>query len=299
MTIGSLFSGIAGLEAGLESLGLGPVLWQCDSDPAARRVLAARYPGVRCYEDVRQIDGSAARVQLVCGGFPCQPHSTAGKRKGTKDPRWLWPEFARVIEAVRPQAVFIENVPGLRSSGLSEVLADLADLGFDAEWDLFRASDVGAPHRRTRLFVLAHANGDPLGLQPRRGGGARGEGEAIALHDGGAGLVGSVAHAVGQGELQPGRGERSQRRRAGHGGGPALPHAHGERLAGRSDDEAAAGPPGGDAAQGSHAWAVEPDVGRVAHGVPARAHRLRLLGNSCVPQQAALAFQVLSERAVS
>lgn len=159
MTIGSLFSGIGGLEMGLGACGMGPVVWQCDSDPYARAVLAEHWPDVRRYNDVKEIDGNAARVDLVCGGFPCQPHSLAGKRRGMSDARWLWPEFARIIADVRPSAVFIENVPGLRTSGLSTVLADLAALGFDAEWGCFSACEVGAPHSRRRLFVLAYSDG--------------------------------------------------------------------------------------------------------------------------------------------
>jgi DNA (cytosine-5)-methyltransferase 1 len=141
-SIGSLFSGVGGLELGLEACGLGPVLWQCDSDPAARAVLARHWPEVRRYEDVREvITGAVAPVAVLCGGFPCQPVSVAGKRQGQKDPRWLWPFFAAVVARLRPGLVFIENVPGLRSAGLRDVLADLADLGYDAQWDVFSAAE--------------------------------------------------------------------------------------------------------------------------------------------------------------
>jgi site-specific DNA-cytosine methylase len=158
-TFGSLFSGVGGLDLALESCGLGPVRWQCDSDPAARAVLARRWPGVRIYDDVRHIDESAGRVEIICGGFPCQPTSFAGARKAQRDTRWLWPFFAAVVARLRPRVVFIENVPGLQSAGLRDVLADLAGLGFDAEWDRFWAADVGAPHLRERLFILAHTGG--------------------------------------------------------------------------------------------------------------------------------------------
>jgi DNA (cytosine-5)-methyltransferase 1 len=160
MTVGSLFSGIGGLELGLEMCGVGPVLWQAECDPYALAVLEHHWPTVHRYTDVRQIDGTAARVDVVCGGFPCQPHSAAGARLGTADPRWIWPEFARIVGALRPQFVFIENVPQLRESGLRVVLADLAALGFDAEWGCFTAAEVGAPHARSRLFILAYANAE-------------------------------------------------------------------------------------------------------------------------------------------
>jgi DNA (cytosine-5)-methyltransferase 1 len=102
---------------------------------------------------------SSSAVDLICGGFPCQPVSHAGKRKGTTDDRWLWPEFARVIGELRPRWVVLENVPGIFTANggraLSEVLGDLASLGFDARWTCVRASDVGAPHRRERFFLVA------------------------------------------------------------------------------------------------------------------------------------------------
>ncbi len=237
VTLGSLFSGIGGLELGLDACGLGPVVWQCDSDPYARAVLEKHWPNVTRYNDVRDIDASVTRPDVICGGFPCQPHSLAGKRRGTADVRWLWPEFARIIEAVRPAAVFIENVPGLRTSGLRDVLADLARLGFDAEWDLFSAAETGAPHRRQRLFVLAYADGELSGDESRW---------------------------------------------------PSGPH---RSISAVSSDVGADG-----CITRPRRWPARPSMGGVASGVPARAHRLRLLGNACVPAQAALAWRTLSAR---
>lgn len=282
-SIGSLFSGVGGLELGLEMCGLGPVLWQCDSDPAARAVLEAHWPGVRRYSDVREVDGTAEPVALVCGGFPCQPHSVAGKKQGTADARWLWPEFARVIGAVRPTVVFIENVPGLRTSGLRDVLADLAALGFDAEWDLFSAAEVGAPHRRNRLFLLAHAHGPGLeggheGEPHKQPAAVRGGAPDLADANGGRRALGGLP--------QPG-GEQGQAR------GVA------DRRGDQGDQHRF--PPGPD---GIGAWdGPEPAVRRVPYGVArwvdrrtSRPTQLRLLGNSCVPHQAALAFRTLSAR---
>jgi len=158
MKIGSLFSGIGGLEMGLEACGLGPVAWQCDIDPESRAALAEHWPNAKRYDDVRAIDEKAERVDIICGGFPCQPISLAGKQKGKADTRWLWPFFADIIRRLRPSAVFVENVPALRTSGLRDVLADLARLGFDARWDCFSSCEVGAAHSRRRLFLLAHAD---------------------------------------------------------------------------------------------------------------------------------------------
>jgi DNA (cytosine-5)-methyltransferase 1 len=103
--------------------------------------------------------GELEPVDLIAGGFPCQPFSVAGKRTGKSDERYLWPEFARIVEELMPRWVLIENVPGLRTGALRDVLADLAALGFDAEWDCCGAVDVGAPHRRDRLFVAAANTG--------------------------------------------------------------------------------------------------------------------------------------------
>jgi site-specific DNA-cytosine methylase len=170
MTIGSLFSGIGGLELGLESCGLGPVIWQCDSDPHARAVLAAHWPSVHRYGDVKEIDASAPPPEIICGGFPCQDISLAGKGAGIDGARsGLWSEFARIIRALRPVVVFVENVAALVNRGLDRVLGDLAALGFDAEWDVFRASDVGAPHRRERLFLLAYSDGERVRQFAERG----------------------------------------------------------------------------------------------------------------------------------
>lgn len=156
MKIGSLFSGIGGLELGLERSRLGSVSWQCEIDPFCRSVLAKHWPNVRRYEDVRAVDATSPSVDVICGGFPCQDVSLAGKRAGLAGGRsGLWHEFARIIGELEPKIITIENVLGLRTSGLSRVLADLAALGFDAEWADLAASDVGAPHQRRRIFIVA------------------------------------------------------------------------------------------------------------------------------------------------
>lgn len=153
MRIGSLFSGIGLLDLGLERAGLGHVVWQCEIDEWCRSILARHWPAAERHQDVRSLNPSS--VEIVCGGFPCQPVSIAGRQRGQADPRWLWPEFARVIARATPRIVIIENVPGLLRRGLRLVLADLAALGFDAEWIHFRASDLGAPHERDRLWLVA------------------------------------------------------------------------------------------------------------------------------------------------
>lgn len=164
MRIGSLFSGIGGLELGLEWAGM-QTLWQVERDPYALKVLEKNWPTVERYTDVRQFNAAdAARVDVICGGFPCQPHSVAGKRKASGDERDLWGEFTRVIREAKPRWVVAENVTGLLSSEAGRyfggVLRDLASLGFDAEWFVLSAGSVGAPHRRDRLFIVANSNGE-------------------------------------------------------------------------------------------------------------------------------------------
>ena len=153
-----LFAGYGGLELGLERAGIAHTVCQVEIDPYCREIERRHWPHATRHNDVREVrrgtDGVAG-VDLVCGGFPCQPVSVAGKRRAQADERWLWPEFARIVSELRPAIVVAENVPGLRTAGLRDVLADLAALGFDAEWTCFRAWDLGAPHLRDRFWLVA------------------------------------------------------------------------------------------------------------------------------------------------
>lgn len=162
--VGSLFSGIGGIDLGLERAGM-RVAWQCEIDPYCRRVLAKHWPDVPCYEDVRNLPDDIEPVDLICGGYPCQPFSLAGDRAGTDDPRHLWPAMRHTLRHLRPRYVLIENVPGHLSLGFDVVLRDLAELGFDAEWSIVSACSLGAPHARERLFCVAHANGPVRGRE--------------------------------------------------------------------------------------------------------------------------------------
>lgn len=163
LTIGSLFSGIAGLDLGLldalAALGVAAqVAWQAEINPYARAVLARHWPTTRRFEDVRHVDAAAPPVDALCGGSPCQDLSSQGKRAGLCGPKsGLWFEYVRCIRVLRPRLVFLENVPEL-AGYLGGVLGPLAELGFDAEWGVFSAAGDGAPHLRRRMFVLAHAN---------------------------------------------------------------------------------------------------------------------------------------------
>lgn len=166
MNVGSLFSGIGGIDLGLERAGM-RVRWQVEIDDYCRRVLAKHWPDVPRYGDIRALDWSTVEpVDLVAGGFPCQPVSLAGKRLAQADARWLWPEVARCVRALRPRFVFLENVPGLLVRGMGDVLGDLAACGYMGEWDCLPASAFGAPHRRDRVWIVAYANGGRE-LQPQ------------------------------------------------------------------------------------------------------------------------------------
>ncbi len=162
LTFGSLFAGIGGFDLGLERAGM-VCKWQVELDDYASRVLAKHWPNVPRHDDVRTFP-TAERdwsVDLVCGGFPCQDISIAGKGAGLAGERsGLWYEFARILGDIRPRWAIIENVPALTSRGLDAVLCDLASLGFDAEWHVIPASAVGAPHRRERIWIVAHASGE-------------------------------------------------------------------------------------------------------------------------------------------
>lgn len=164
LTVGSLFSGIGGLELGLERAGM-QVIWQVEKDPYCLKVLARHWPNVERYEDVKEVGRHNLQpVDLICGGFPCQDVSLAGKRAGLQGERTtLWREFARIIRELRPRWVLAENVPGLLSSDkgmfFGQVLRDLAACGYDAEWQVLPAAAFGAPHKRDRVFIVAYAQG--------------------------------------------------------------------------------------------------------------------------------------------
>ena len=159
MKVGSLFSGIGGIDLGLQRAGM-EIAWQCEKDPWCRRILTKHWPEVPKYEDVQTLDAATVEpVDMLAGGFPCQDLSVAGKRAGLREGTrsGLWLEFARLIRALRPKYVLVENVPGLLANhALGRVLGDLAECGYDAEWENIPASALGAPHRRERVWIVAY-----------------------------------------------------------------------------------------------------------------------------------------------
>jgi DNA (cytosine-5)-methyltransferase 1 len=345
-TFGSLFAGIGGIDLGLERAGWRG-RWQVEYEPFCQRVLAKHWPDVTRYGDIHDVDwDTVERVDLVAGGFPCQPISTAGRQRAQEDARWLWPEFARCLRALRPRYVLVENVANLLGvndgSAFGEVLGDLATLGYDAEWDCIPAYSVGAPHIRDRLWIVGTeqsgavadpgSSGRPLKPALRAGrndvGWSRATVEyADSLGQGWSSPMGSPNLAgVRQGNAGPepdgasartvpdtdglGRegkrsgglsanGDPSRGYDADRCGGASadadrsrdadLAIASGERLqeprrVGRAERPAKSVAGSADHVVDAGWWSAEPDVGRVAHGVPARVDRLRALGNAVVPQ---------------
>lgn len=156
LTIGSLFSGIGGIELGLEWAGLGPVRWQVERDEFCRSVLAKHWPDVKRYADVCTVGAELERVDLICGGFPCQDVSSAGKRAGLAGARsGLWYQFARIVGVVRPRFVVVENVASGATRWTDAIVRDLAERGYASLPVPLSASDVGAPHKRARVFIVA------------------------------------------------------------------------------------------------------------------------------------------------
>ena len=245
--------------------------WQVEIDDYANRVLAKHWPDVRRWPDVRTWpQPDTERVDVICGGFPCQDISYAGQGAGLDGERsGLFFEAVRVVRELRPRIVVLENVAALLTRGLDRVLGTLAEIGYDAEWHCIPAAAVGAPHIRDRVFILAYSQ-----------------------HDG---LIASTGQYTGN-QQQQGRAEKSRSTEQSTGsrcrcsvsahvadddcgiGGASRTREKKRRSANVFIDGSESG--------GRNQWSIEPDVGRVAHGVPARVDRLRGLGNAVVPQVA-------------
>jgi DNA (cytosine-5)-methyltransferase 1 len=306
----SVCSGGAGLDVGVMlAEPRARVVGFVEREAFAATVLVARMEDealcpAPVWDDVAGFDGRPWRgvVDCITAGFPCQPWSVAGHRRGKADERWIWPEIARIVREVGPAVVFLENVPGLVGEGLASVLGDLAGLGFDAEWGVLGANEVGAPHRRRRLFILAHAD---LGRWRAPAGGRGGEGtDGDAEAPGGAGVGGGVLADPVRDRPAPHRDESAA----------AVPADARLPCQRRWRAGLELWPPGPDDTTGWRrvltkapqlAPATQPLVRGVADGVAAelvesiRGPRLHLLGNGVVPLAAALAWQILLNRALA
>lgn len=273
LTFGSLFAGIGGFDLGFERAGM-VCQWQVEKDPFCQKILAKHWPNVEKFEDVKDVGKHNLKpVDVICGGFPCQPHSTAGKRRGAADDRDLWPEYRRIIAELRPAWVIGENVPGIRTTILDQVLFDLEDLAYATATFVIPACAVNAPHRRDRVFIVAHSQHQ---RRDDRGNGNRG----------GDKIYGGIAQKDDRGQewLQPDPRQD----------GEVIPNTskfgrnerkiEGSEKYKREREQQA---------RGCHSikrpieWEVfEPGICRTSDGVPNRVDRIRGLGNAVVPQVA-------------
>jgi DNA (cytosine-5)-methyltransferase 1 len=264
-----LFSGIGGFSLGLEKTQGFETVAFCEIDEKAQRVLKKHWANVPIYPDVSTLKGSdLGTIDVICGGFPCQDISLAGKGAGLEGERsGLWWEFHRLIKETKPKFVIIENVSALRSRGLDQVLRSLSEIGYDAEWHCLPASSVGAPHQRDRIWIISYPHRDDGGSwdcsePPDRQAWVESRCSSKGLLE---------SHTTQE---------------------MAYPHNTGSqgRVSWRTgtERETELGYLGRcrtvDGQPIEDFWSTEPNVGRVAHGVSNRVDRLKQLGNAVVPQ---------------
>lgn len=306
----SLFSGIGGLDLAAEMAGFQTV-GQCEWADYPTKVLEKHWPDVPRWRDIRTLTGESfyektgiRTVDVISGGFPCQPFSVAGKRKGREDDRYLWPEMLRVISELWPTWVVGENVAGIVNMALDQVYTDLENEGYAVRALIIPACAVDAPHRRDRCAIIGcraleekhngrgwgtHSleNSDcvrfgkpgVLSQQPKRTELER-DGKNVANSDL-AGLQGR-----NEKELPKRPGKRTFRKSCAYVSDTESSELQGQRRTARGWR-----PEFGC----SSWWPAEPNVGRVAHGVPSRVDRLKCLGNAVVPQQFYPIFQAIAD----
>ena len=316
-TVIAFCAGYGGIERGLDLAGFEHrVLAYVEIEAFAIANLVAKMEAGQLapapiYTDIKTFPAEVFRgkVSILTGGYPCQPFSKAGNRLGENDPRHLWPHIRRHIESIRPHRVFFENVEGHISLGLSSVISDLEENGYRSAWGIFSAAEVGAPHQRKRVFIMADSDGSGQQAQRDKPWTER-QSQAISkpsqldrqFSNSGNNRV-SIRHA----EL----GQQGQKRKANNANPlcTTLPNSFDkglERHAGNGsecDEQGRHGakeerPIGQSSIRNreSSQWPPEPRLGRVANGIADRVDRIRLLGNGVVPQTAAKAWEVLSER---
>ena len=326
----SLCSGIGGLDLAAEWAGFTTIA-QCEIDEYASKVLAKNFPGVPNLHDIRTITNSGlaeygidgSEITVISAGFPCQPYSLAGKGRSDSDSRDLWGEVARVLGEIRPPWFVGENTPGLfarqNQRFFRRVLDDLASLGYSVGWGIWGACDVGAPHRRERVFIIGHRNiSDTLckrrmDEQVKIFATERGEQTFCNTLK----LCGNFSNAACKrcykDEVQRGKPEKGWNKTYGRETtesgmqfkrickrisdtssdimGMYGSEQQAQEVAGRRNNNGARA----ERNASGELWKAEPDVVRVADGIPARVDRLRCLGNAVVPQQAYPIFKAIAE----
>ena len=299
-----LFSGIGGFALAASWVWCGqyqPIAF-CEIDEWCQRVLKKHWPEVPIYSDIRELKGDRfGAVDLVTGGFPCQPFSVAGKRAGEKDDRYLWPEMLRVITEAQPRWVLGENVVGIVRMELDTLLSDLEAEGYETQSFIIPACGVNAPHRRNRVWIVAHANG------------RRQQGQDISVRSGGSYQAQSIVSRSSQNAAYSQSASRNRKtpgQQSGKTGGRgsqsrtnvadpsrtglAQSWTPGELSTQTGDAPTSTQRRGGLGRElGQTWWDAEPELGRVAHGIPHRVDRLRSLGNAIVPQIAHVIMQAM------
>jgi len=280
MKVLDLFSGIGGFSLGLEWAGMETIA-MCEKDKFCRQVLAKHWPDITIHEDIRKLDGREYKnaIDVVCGGFPCQPFSVAGKQLGKEDDRHLWPEMLRVIKESAPAWVIGENVSGFVSMALDDVCLDLEAEGYEVQSFVIPACAVEAHHKRDRCWIVAHAN--ELRLEEhghREPENARQGSESLAdthpsrkLQSQGSEQEVRRWSGDSREDVADSESERIQRLWSSR---EQKPYAYGPALVPLCEGEGL----------GSSYWEAEPDVDRVVDGVPNRVDRIKSLGNAVVPQ---------------
>lgn len=293
ITVGSVFSGVGGFDLGLERVGM-QIKWQIEIDDYATKILEKHWLNVRRYKDVKEVEGSKLeKVELMCGGFSCQSVSIAGKRKGKKDERWLWPEFYRLICDVQPEWVIVENVPGLLSIDDGRlflgILRDFSTAGYNGEWNIVSATSVGAIHCRERIFIIAHSNKFRQSWSRLLWGGAKWTEEMGTERKIETPNIESIRCIEGQQDKSLSEGERglgfTRQTSLTDNGSPRIQRNSNEKIQGfeglswckdirRVEDLF------------NRSDIPEPLIRRNIHGIPHRMDRIRCLGNAILPQVA-------------
>jgi DNA (cytosine-5)-methyltransferase 1 len=272
-----LFSGIGGFSLGLESTGGFETVQFVENHEWCQKVLAKNFPGVPIAGDIKEYEGRNADV--VTGGFPCQPFSVAGKRKGTRDDRYLWKEMLRVIKACKPRWVIGENVRNLTSiqEGMvfEQVCADLENEGYEVQSFIIPASAVNAPHQRYRVWIVAHSDSNRNQSDIR---------EKISRgQDKEASNTESTCRGKGGDTLSSASSDKKT------GNKRDVTYSNSKRLKKQWIDKSIQEKKSWNRFKYEGWWESEPNVGRVANGIPNRVDRLKGLGNAIVPQ---IAYQL-------